>query len=85
MGCFYHYCPCQEARGSLTEEYIQRGTKKEKDEMRKQYIEEKGYTVDKMSECEWRKVYKTDVSVKEQLRIIPIQASIASGPVIGPD
>ena len=28
MGCFYHYCPCQEARLSLTEENIERGNKK---------------------------------------------------------
>ena len=39
MGCFYHYCPCQEARPSLTEEDIERGNKKrELDQMRKQYI-----------------------------------------------
>ena len=39
MGCFYHYCSCQEA---LTEEDIQRGNKKrEVGQMRKQYIKEK--------------------------------------------
>ena len=27
-GCFYHFCPCQELRPSLTEEDIQRGSKK---------------------------------------------------------
>ena len=27
MGCFYHYCPCQEARPSVTED-IERGNKK---------------------------------------------------------
>ena len=42
MGGFYHYCPCQEARPSLTEEDIERGNKKrEIDQMRKQYIKEK--------------------------------------------
>ena len=42
MGCFYHYCPFQEARTSLTEEDIERGNKKrEMDQMRKQYIKEK--------------------------------------------
>ena len=42
MGCFCHYCPCQEARLSLTEEDIERGNKKrEMDQMRKQYIKEK--------------------------------------------
>ena len=30
MGCFCHYCPCQEARPSLTEEDIERGNKREK-------------------------------------------------------
>ena len=52
MGCFYHYCPCQEARPSVTEEDIERGNKKrEVDQMRKQYIKEKGYKVVEMWEC----------------------------------
>ena len=42
MGCFYHYCPCQEAGPSLTEKDIKRGNKKrEMGQMRKQYIKEK--------------------------------------------
>ena len=42
LGCFYHYCACQEGRPSLTEEDIERGNKKrEMDQMRKQYIKEK--------------------------------------------
>ena len=53
MGCFYHYCPCQEARHSLTEDDIKRGNKeRKKDQMRKQYIKEKGYDVVEMWECE---------------------------------
>ena len=37
LGCFYHYCPCQEARPSLTEENIGRGNKnREMEQMRKQ-------------------------------------------------
>ena len=69
MGCFYHYCPCRPSRPALTEEDIQRGRKKrEMDEMRKWYIEEKGYTVVEMWECECCKLYKTDVTVKEYLR-----------------
>ena len=36
MGCFYHYCSCQEARLALIEEDIERGNKKrETDQMRK--------------------------------------------------
>ena len=29
MGCYFHYCPCQEARSSLTDNEIMRGMKKE--------------------------------------------------------
>ena len=28
MGCYFHYCPCQEARPSLTDSEIMRGVKK---------------------------------------------------------
>ena len=49
MGCFYHFCPYQETRPSLTEEDIERGNKKrEMDQMRKQYIKEKRYNVVEM-------------------------------------
>ena len=69
MGCFYQYCLCKEARPALTEGDPQRGTEKwELDEMRKQYIEEKGYTVVGMWECEWWILFKPDVSVKDHLR-----------------
>ena len=41
-GCFYHFCPCQELRPSLTEEDIQRGSKKrDLDALRRHYIQEK--------------------------------------------
>ena len=66
MGWYYHYCHCQEARPSLTEEEIQRGTKKrEMDELRRLYLMEKGYTVIEIYECEWWQLYKTDVVVKQ--------------------
>ena len=69
MGCFYHYCSCQEARLALTEEDIKRGNKKrEMDQMRKQYIKEKGYNVVEMWECEWWNLYKTTTCVTEHLR-----------------
>ena len=32
MGCYYHYCPCQEARTSLTDTDIERGLKKQQQE-----------------------------------------------------
>ena len=40
IGCFYHFCPCQELRPSLTEEDIQRGSKKrELDALRRHHIQ----------------------------------------------
>ena len=69
MGCFYHDCPCQEARPSLTEEDIERRNKKrEMDQMRKQYIKERGFNVVEMWECEWWNLYKTTTCVKDHLR-----------------
>ena len=69
MGCFYHYCPCQEARPTLTEEDIERGNRKrELDQMKKQYIKGKGSNIVEMWECEWWSLCKTTTCVKEQLR-----------------
>ena len=69
MGCFNNYCPCQEARPSLIEEDIEQGNKKkEMDQMRKQYIKEKGCNVVEMWECECWNLYKTTTCVKEHLR-----------------
>ena len=49
MGCFYHFCPCRELRSSLTEEDIQRGSKKrELDALRRHYIQEKSFKVFEM-------------------------------------
>ena len=69
MGCFYHYCPCQETRPVLIEAVILRRTKKkETDEMRRQYIEAKGYTVVKRCKCDWWDLYNTDILVEEHFR-----------------
>ena len=66
MCCFYHYRLCQEAAPSQTEENIQRETKKrEMDELRKEYIEEKTYTVVELREFE---EWKTDLSAKKHFR-----------------
>ena len=41
MGRFYHFCPCQELRAFLTEEDLQRGSKKrELDALRRHYIQQ---------------------------------------------
>ena len=51
---YYHYSPCQEARPSLTDADIERGVKRRQhDEMRRDYIQQKGYQIVEMWECEW--------------------------------
>ena len=69
MGCFYPYCPCHEARPSVIADDIKRGNKKkEMDQMRKQYIKEKGCNLFEMWECDWWNLYKTTTCVKKHLR-----------------
>ena len=69
MGCFYHLWPCQELRPSLTEEDIKRGSRKtELDELRRGYIQEKGFTDIEMWDCEWWRLYKTTTNVKIPIR-----------------
>ena len=73
MGREHHYCLYQEARPSLTKEEIKRGVKKrELDELRKQYIQEKCYEMYKkcveINKCDWCKMYKADRKVKQHMR-----------------
>ena len=69
MGCYFHFCPCQEARPSLTDDDIKRGTKKrEMDDLRKDYIREKGYSIEEMWECSWWDYFKNNVDVKNHVR-----------------
>ena len=69
MVCFYHFCPCQELRSSLTEEVSKRGSRKrELDELRQSYVQEKGFIVIEMWECEWLRLYKTTTIVKLHIR-----------------
>ena len=69
MGCYYHYCPCQVTRPSLSEKEVERGCKRrEMDEIRRAYISNKGYNVVEMWECEWWKLYRSNSLVKQHLR-----------------
>ena len=69
MGCYYHYCPCQEARSFLTDSDIERGVKKrQQDEMRRDSIQQKSYQIVEMWERECWSLYQTDASVKSHLR-----------------
>ena len=78
MGCFYHFCPCQELRPSLTEEDIKRSSRKrELDELRRGYIREKVFNVTGMWDCEWWKLYKTTPIVIVRIRkIFPYRRSL---------
>ena len=69
MGCFHHFCPCQELHPPLTEEDIKRGSRRrELDELRRSYIQQKGFTVIEMWECEWWRLYKITANVKLHIR-----------------
>ena len=80
MICFHHFCPCQELRPFLTEEDIQRGSRKRKlDALRRPYIQEKGFKVIEMWECEWWRLYKTTNTVKKHIREhFPHRRSVAA-------
>ena len=80
MGCYYHFCPCQELRPSLTEEHIQRGSKKrELDALRRHYIQEKGFKGIEMWECEWWRLHKISNAVKQHIRKdFPYRRSLGS-------
>ena len=57
-GCYFHYCLCQEARPSSTDNEIKRGTKRrEQDQMRRDYTQQKGCKFFEMWKCNWWVLY----------------------------
>ena len=69
VGCYFHFCACQEARASMSEEETQKGLKKrEYDELRRDYLRNKGYKVVEIWECNWWETVKGDESVKIRVR-----------------
>ena len=80
MGCFYHFCPCQELRPSLTEQGLRRRSKRrELDALRRHYIQEKGFKVIEMWECELWRLYKTTSTVEQHIREhFPCRRSLAA-------
>ena len=78
MGCFYHFCPCEVLRPCFTEEDIKRGSKKkELHKLRRDYIQENGFTVIEMWKCEWWRLYKTIINDKLHIReIFPYRRSL---------
>ena len=69
MGCYYHFCSCQEARPSLIDQDIERGNKKRMMEnMCRENFKEKGYKVEEMWGCEWWESFKTNDKIKSYVR-----------------
>ena len=65
LGCFYHFCECQEVQPCLTDEDIDRGQKKrEMDELRRSYLREKNYSIIEMWECEWKQKLRENDDIK---------------------
>ena len=59
MGCYCHFCRCQEQKPLLFED-IEKGLKKrERDNDRRDYLERLGYRFVEIWECQWKK-WKTD-------------------------
>ena len=64
-----HFCVCQEVLPSFTEEDIERSSKKkELDELRKNNIQQKGFTGIEKRECEWWRVYKANNFIQKRIR-----------------
>ena len=56
------------ARHWLTTKLCEGWKKREQDQMRKEYIQQKGYKIIEMWECNWWELYRTDAPVKSYLR-----------------
>ena len=58
MGCYIDFCPCQEAKASLSEEETYRVfRKREHDELRRDYLKNKRYKIVEIWECKrWKSV-----------------------------
>ena len=68
-GCDNHFCPCQETRPLLSDEDYERGNeRREIDDLRREYIREKGYKIEDMWECEWWQNFKTKEKIETHIR-----------------
>ena len=69
MGCYYHFCPIQETRPSLSDKDIEREIKTtEMYDLRCEYIREKGYKIKETRECEWWQNFRTNEKFKNHIR-----------------
>ena len=62
MGCFYHFCPCQEKK-RLPIETIEEGLKRrDVDAYRKSFLESLGLKIVEVWECEWWSAFRNNVN-----------------------
>ena len=69
MGRYFHFCPCQEAKASLSEEETQVGIRKRgHDELRTYYLKGKEYKIVEIWECKWWESVKEEENVRNHVR-----------------
>ena len=69
MGCYFHFCPCQESRAILSEEEMQKGNRKrEHDELRTDFLRNKGYNIVEVRECKWWERVTEEENVRNHVR-----------------
>ena len=69
LGCYHHFCFCEELRPCLTEEDIKRGGKKgEIREVGRSYIRESCFNSFEMCDCEWWALYKRSKNAQKHIR-----------------
>ena len=79
MGCYFHFCPCQESRASVLEEEMQRGIRKrEHDEVRRDYLRNKGYNI-----VEVRNYVRKKIPFKLPMKQESLLAKIRDGKLFG--
>ena len=82
MGCFYHFCRCQELHPSLTQKDIQRGSKKrELDALRRHYVQEKSLMIIEIWECQWWRRTKKPIlwnNISENIFLTGVQLQLSN-------
>ena len=69
MCCYSHFCPCQETRASLSEEEMQREIRKrEQDELRGDYLRNKGYSINGVWERKWWERVNKEENVRNHVK-----------------
>ena len=69
MGCYFSFCPCQEAKATLSEGETHRcNRKRELDEMRRDHLKSGGYKIVEIWECKWWESVKEEENVRNHVR-----------------